>query len=323
MTEGKKFKIVITKHIFKDVEIEKKTLEELDCEIVETHSDDEEVIISECADADALIVEYASIPEKVINSLNKCKVISRYGIGVDTINLNAAKLKGILVYNVPDYCLEEVAEHCLALVLSVGRKIIQLSNSVKKGLWDVAGVGAPIYNFKNSILGIIGFGKISQALYPKVLPLFKNILVYDPYIEDSLIKEKHIHISSFYEILRKSDFISINCPLNDGTYHMFDEREFQLMKLNSYIINTSRGGIINTKTLYKALINEQIAGAALDVLEKEPPGMDLELLKLDNVIITPHAGWYSETSIEKLKYKTALNVLKVLKGEEPINVINK
>jgi len=323
MSEENKFKIVITEYDFKDVEIEKKTLEELDCEIVETHSDDEEVIIRECANADALLIEFAPITEKVINSLNKCRVISRYGIGVDTVDLNAAKSKGILVCNVPDYCLEEVAEHCLALILSSGRKIVNLSNSVKKGIWDVTGVGRPIYNFKDSILGIIGFGKIPQSLYSKVLPLFKNILVYDPYVKEEFIKEKNINISSFYKILRNSDFISINCPLNDDTYHMFDEREFQTMRLNSFIVNTSRGGIINTEALYKALVNGQIAGAALDVLEKEPPGMDLELLKLDNVIITPHAGWYSETSIEELKYKTALNVLKVLKGEEPINVINK
>ncbi|MBA7533141.1 Hydroxypyruvate reductase [subsurface metagenome] len=134
MNEGKKFKIVITEYNFKDAEIEKKTLEGLDCEIIETHSDDEEVIIRECADADALIVQFAPITEKVINSLNKCKVISRYGIGVDTMDLNAAKSKGILVCNVPDYCLEEVAEHCLALILSIGRKIVHLSPYLLKNL---------------------------------------------------------------------------------------------------------------------------------------------------------------------------------------------
>lgn len=317
------FKVVFTDYDFPDIDIEKSVLEKLSCQVVELQTNDEKELIQQCRDADALIVQYAPITEKVISSLDKCKIISRYGIGIDTIDLKAASARGIYVCNVPDYCFDEVADHTLALILCLGRKIVNLSCSVGGGEWDVIGTAKPIYNFKNMILGMIGFGKIPQNLYPKVKPLFKEILIFDPYINDEIINKYSLCMASFYEILRNSDYISIHCPLNNETYHMFDEREFQLMKPTSYIVNTSRGSIINSKSLYHALVYGHIAGAGLDVLEEEPPGLDNELLKLDNVIITPHAAFYSESSIEDLKYKTALNVLKVLKGEKPVNVVNK
>ncbi len=322
MDTNKKYKIIFTDYSFSDIEIERQVLEELDCEIVELQTKDEEKLYKQCKDADALIVETAQVNKKILDNMSKCKVISRYGIGVDSIDIEAASKKGIKVCNVSDYCLDEVADHSLALILSLGRKIIRLNDSVKTGAWDAVPLAKPLYNFKKSVLGIIGFGKIPQNLYPKVLPLFKDILVYDPYIGDDLIRKYNLHTATLYEIVRSSDFISIYCPLTEDTYHMFDQREFQLMKPMSFIINTSRGSIINTKALYSAIINKQIAGAGLDVLEEEPPGMENELLKLDNVIITPHAAYYSESSLEDLKYKAALNVLKILKGDKPVNVIN-
>lgn len=317
-----KFKIVFTDYDFQSIDIEKSVLSKVDCEIVEAQTKDEDKLIEACRDADALIVQYAPITERVINNMTKCKVISRYGIGVDTIDLKAARSKGIHVCNVPDYCIDEVSDHSLALILSLGRKIVKLSNSVKEGVWDAIGVSKPVFNFKNQVLGLIGFGKIPQNLYYKVKNIFKDILVYDPYIPREVIEKFNLHLASFYEVLRYCDFISIHCPLNENTKHMFSLREFQLMKSTAYIVNTSRGAIINTQDLYQALNTGLIAGAGLDVLEKEPPGIDFELLKFDNVIITPHAAFYSESALEDLKYKTALNVLKVLKGERPINIVN-
>jgi len=319
----KKFKIVFTDFDFPSIDIEKGIFNELDCEIFTPQTNDEEKLIEVCKDADALLVQYAQITERIINSMAKCKVISRFGIGVDSIDLKAAKAKGIYVCNVPDYCIDEVADHSLALILSLGRKIVQFSNSVKSGIWDALKIGRPIYNLKNQILGLVGFGKIPQNLSIKAINLFKEILIYDPFISFEVTKKFNVKAATFYEILRYSDFISIHCPLNENTRHMFSLREFQIMKKTAYIINTSRGAIINTPDLYQAIANGLIAGAGLDVLEKEPPGMDFELAKLDNVIITPHAGYYSETALEELHNKWAINVLKVLKGEEPVNVVNK
>ena len=321
MTENK-FKVVFTDYDFPSMDIEKGVLSEIDCEIISPQTNNEDKLIEICKDADGLIVQYAPITEKVINSLTKCRVISRYGIGVDTIDLKAARAKGIHVCNVPDYCIDEVADHSLSLILSLGRKIVKLSNSVSAGVWDALGVSKPVYNFKKQILGLIGFGKIPQNLFIKAKNFFKEIVVYDPYVPKEIVTKFNLRIATFYEVLRSSDFISIHCPLNDTTKYMFSLREFQLMKKTAYIINTSRGGIINTKDLYQALNSGLIAGAGLDVLEKEPPGIGFELTKFDNVIITPHAGFYSESALEDLKYKTAFNVLQVLKGEKPINVVN-
>ena len=315
-------KIVFTDYDFEDIDTEKKVFEDFDCQILELQSKDENTLIGVCSDADALIVQYAPITSRVIESMQRCKIISRYGIGVDMIDIKAATSKGILVCNAPDYCIDEVADHTLALILSLSRKIIALVSSVKDRRWDAIGVAKPIYNLKKLTLGLIGFGKIPQNLYPKVKALFGKIIVYDPYLKEDIIKKYNLTQSSFLNLIRTSDIISLHCPLTEDTFHLISEKQFQLMKPNAYIVNTSRGSLIDTTSLYQALKAGHIAGASLDVLEEEPPGIEYELVNFDNVIITPHAAFYSESALEDLKYKVALNVAKALKGEEQVNVIN-
>ncbi len=298
-------------------------MKELDCEIIELQTFEENKLINGCRDADAIMLQCAPITDKVIKELKRCKVISRCGIGVDSIDIKAASSANILVCNAPDCNVDEVADHALSLMLCLGRKIINLSQSVRNGDWVVfAKSKEPVFNFRHLTLGIIGFGKIAQNLYQKAKCIFKDIIIYDPYLSGDVMDKYVLKIKSFEDLLSNSDFITIHCPLNESTFHLFDEREFKLMKPTSYIINTSRGSIVNSKALLNALTNNQIAGAGLDVLEKEPPDFEFELSKLKNVIITPHAAHYSKTSFECVKYKSALNVLKVLKNEEPINVVN-
>jgi D-3-phosphoglycerate dehydrogenase len=317
-----KFKVVFTDFDFPSIDIEKNILSELDCEFLTPQTiSDENKLIEACRDADGLLVQYAQINEKVINSMTKCKVISRFGVGVDSVDGKAARAKGINLCNVPDYCTDEVAEHSLALIASLGRKIVQLSNAVKSGIWDVL-IGKPIFSFKKQTLGLIGFGKIPQSLSLKAKNLFKEILVFDPFISQDIADKFGVRISTFYDILRTCDFISIHCPSNESTKHMFSLREFQLMKSTAFLINTSRGAIVNTDDLYQALDTGLIAGAGLDVLEKEPAEVNFKLFRFDNVLITPHAGFYSETAIEDLHKKWALNVYRILKGETPLNVVN-
>lgn len=317
------FKVVFTDYNFSSIDIERQVLSELDCDIVELQTKDEQTLITQCYDADGLIVQYAPITSRVIEATTNAKVISRYGVGVDIIDIEAATNKKILVCNVPDYCMDEMADHTLALILALGRKIVPLAQSVEDRKWDAIGVSKPLYSFKNQTLGLVGFGKIPQNLYPKALNLFSKILVYDPYLKKDTRDKYNLTSVSFHEMVRTCDYISIHCPLIEETYHMFSESQFQLMKPNTYLINTSRGPIVDTKALYLALRNGHLAGAALDVLEEEPPGMECELIMLDSVIITPHAAFYSESSLRDLKYKTALNVVKVLGGEKPINVLNR
>lgn len=316
-----KFKVVFTDFDFPNIDIERNIFSDLDCEIMTPQASEENKLIEACRDADGLLVQYAKITEKVINSLTKCKVISRVGVGVDTIDGKAARAKGIDVCNVPDYCTDEVADHSLALIVSLGRKIVQFSNAVKSGIWDVM-IEKPIFDFKKQTLGLIGFGRIPQSLSLKAKKLFKEVLVYDPFISQETADRFGIKISTFYEILRTCDYISIHCPSNESTRHLFSLREFQLMKSTAYLINTSRGAIVNTEDLYQALDTGLIAGAGLDVLEKEPPEVNFKLFRFNNVLITPHTGFYSETAIEDLHNKWALNVYRVLKGEKPLNVVN-
>jgi len=317
------YKIVFTDYDWDSIDIERELLSEIDCEIVEAQTKDEEDLILKCADADALIVQYAPITNRVIENMKKCKVISRYGIGIDTISIDSASKKGIFVCNVSDYCLDEVADHTLSLILALGRKIVPLVNSVREGRWDAVEVSRPVFNFRSLTLGLIGFGKIPKNLYSKVKNLFGKVVVYDPFISEDIKSKYNLNLTNFLNLIRTSDYISIHCPLVEETYHLFSEREFQLMKPTAYIINTSRGSIIDTTSLYNALNTGHISGAALDVLEEEPPGIDNVLIKLDNVLITPHASFYSESSLEDLQYKTALSVLEILKGKRPINVVNK
>ena len=316
-----KFKVVFTDFDFPNIDIERNIFSDLDCEIMTPQASEENKLIEACRDADGLLVQYAKITEKVINSLTKCKVISRVGVGVDTIDGKAAMAKCIDVCNVPDYCTDEVADHSLALIVSLGRKIVQFSNAVKSGIWVVM-IEKPIFDFKKQTLGLIGFGRITQSLSLKAKKLFKEVLVYDPFISQETADRFGIKISTFYEILRTCDFISIHCTSNESTRHLFSLREFQLMKSTAYLINTSRGAIVNTEDLYQALDTGLIAGAGLDVLEKEPPEVNFKLFRFNNVLITPHTGFYSETAIEDLHNKWALNVYRVLKGEKQLNVVN-
>ncbi len=318
-----RFKIIFTDYVYPDINSEKKVLGKINCkiEVLQTKSVDE--LKKKCIDADALIVQYAPITKEVIDKLPSCKVISRYGIGTDNIDIELATKKGIIVCNAPDFCLEEVAEHTLALIMSLNRKIINSFKSVKEGLWHFLDTKVPPLVLKESVLGIIGFGKIPQNLYSKVCNLFKEILVYDPYVDHKIIKKYDLDMVNFNKILELSDFLSIHCPLNKETYHMFGQGEFNHMKSKAYIINTSRGPIIDSEALYQALVNNSIAGAGLDTVEGEPLDKDDRLLKLDNVIVTPHIAFYSKSSLAKLQYTTALNVLKVLEGKKPINVVNK
>jgi len=318
-----KYKIVYTDCEYDEIEIEKNVLKELDCEIVMLQTIEEDKLIEGCKDADALMIIVAPITSRVIKELKKCKVISRAGVGVDTIDVEAASNAGILVCNVPDCNSNEVSDHAIALIMCLGRKIINFYQSVKNGNWDIPAKGKKlIFDFKKLTLGLVGFGKIGRNIYEKMKLIFQNIIVCDPFLSVEIKNKYKVNLKSFDELLRESDFISILCPLNKNNFHLFDYREFRLMKKTSYIINTSRGSIINSKALYDALVNKQIAGAGLDVLEEEPPDFEFKLSKLDNVIITPHAAYYSKSSLECTKYNFALNVLKVLKNEEPINVVN-
>jgi D-3-phosphoglycerate dehydrogenase len=314
----KKLKIVITDCDHPSVEIEKKILNEIEPELILETCRTEEDVIAVAADADGIINQYAPITRRVIESLKRCKVIARYGVGVDNIDVEVATEHNIIVANVPDYCVDEVSTHALALILACARGITLLDRKVREKNWDFT-LAKPLFRTKGKTLGLFGLGRIARMVAQKALGFSLRIIAYDPYISKV---NGEIKLVEFSQLLSDSDFLSIHAPLTDETKHFFGKDELRTMKKSSYLINTSRGPIIDEKALYIALKEKYIAGAALDVMEKEPPDWGIPLLTLDNLIITPHISFYSEESYVELKTKVAESVRSVLKGELPRAMVN-
>lgn len=308
-----KFKIVITDNLNGDCDIEKKILESLDADVKvykELHGQE---LCEAVKDADAVLVDMAEITEEVITSMEKCKVISRYGAGYDNVDIEAAVKAGIKVTIVPDYCIHEVAEHAFALLLSYERHIAQRAKAVGEGRWrDVQTPG--IKRIHGSVLGIIGYGRTGHALKNMAEGFgFSRILVHSRGLTPGEKIDQSVYAVSLETLLTESDYISVHLPLNQDTKYFINRDSFEMMKDDAVLINTARGAVINELHLEEALHEGQIRGAALDVMEHEPPGSSNRLAKLDNVIITDHRAYYSQDSIALLKEKCAYNALSVLK----------
>jgi len=316
-----KFEVLITDPYHKSIYIEKEILAEINTEVNIGHCKTEEDVIKIGSNMDGLLVSYVPIGKKVIENLHKCKVIVKYSVGLDNIDLKAATQKKIYVVNVPRYCVEEVSTHTLALLLNLIRKISKYDQSVKRGCWDPL-IGDPIFRLENRVLGIIGFGSIGKRVAEKIRPFKLSIIVYDPFVNSKLISEYSAKKVELETLLRQSDYISLHCPLNKYTKHLIDFKEIEIMKKGVFIINTSRGEIINLKALYKAIKDEKIAGAALDVLEKDPPFLT-DIMNTDKIIYTPHVAWNSVEAETELRKSAAQEVKRVLEGGRPLNLVNK
>jgi D-3-phosphoglycerate dehydrogenase len=315
---NRKQRIVITDCDHPSVEIERKVLSEIDSEFILAQCNIEDEVIEVAKDADGVINQYAPITRRVIESLKRCKVIARYGVGVDNIDIKAATEHKIIVANVPDYCIDEVSTHTIALILACARGITLLDRKRRQKRWDFT-LAKPLFRTQGKILGLFGLGKIARAVAQKASGFDFRIIAYDPYVSKV---DGGIKLVEFSQLLSDSDFVSIHVPLTAETRHSFGENELKKMKKTAYLINTSRGPIVDEKALHQALKNRWIAGAALDVMEKEPPDWNSALLQLDNLIITPHISFYSEESYIELKTKVAQAVLSVLKGELPRAIVN-
>jgi D-3-phosphoglycerate dehydrogenase len=315
-----KFKVVLTDNIFPDLIMEREMLAKVDAELIEVTESAN--VGPECEDADAVIDTYEQVPAEMIENMKKCKLIIRNGIGVNTIDVDAATKKGIMVANVPTYCLDEVATHAMTLMLAVARKITKLNDSVKSGVWDVK-VATPVYSLQGKTLGLVGFGKIPRLVKAKSEPFGMNVVIYDPYVTDEQAAEAGVKKVGIEELIKTSDFISIHCPLTPETRGMFNEAAFKKMKNTAYIINTARGPVIKEDDLIAALQNGEIAGAGLDVLTSDSVDINNPLLAMDNVIVTPHAAWYSEESIVTRRRQTIESVISVLEGGEPLSLVNR
>ncbi|KAB7707185.1 C-terminal binding protein [Bacillus aerolatus] len=311
------FKVLLTDYEFENLIYEEKVLKEsgLDIQFLKAQCWTEEEVIAHAKDADAIINQYAPISRQVIESLEKCQVISKYGVGVNNIDIAAAAEKGIVVANVPDYGMEEVSNHALALLLAWTRKIPLLNEEVKRGKWDFKS-SVPIHRFDQQTIGVLGFGRIPRRFVEKVKPLGAKIAVYDPFVSAADMAKAGAEKMELDELIRVADFLSIHVPLNEQTHHLINEERLKQMKPTAVIINTARGPVVKEAALIEALANGTIAGAALDVTEFEPVSPDNPLLKMDNVILTPHSAWYSEEAMVEVREKAALNIVQVLSGRQ-------
>ena len=306
------------------VQEEAEELAKVNAKIVIVDTDVEDEIVEAVKDADAIITAIGKITRRVMEASPKCRAIVRYGIGYDTIDVKAATDNGILVVNLPGFCTEEVANHALALLLACAKKLTLMNNMVKQGYWvEAKKAQAPMVSIYGQTLGLVGCGSIGRMTAKKAQCLGLRILGYDPYVDKSLVKECGITLVSLPELLRESDFVSVHTLLNEETRHLIGEKEFKQMKPTAYYISTARGPVTDEAALIKALQEKWIAGAGLDVFEKEPVTLDNPLLKMDNVVVTPHSASYSEASFKRQRTSVGQEAARVICGYWPKNWVNK
>jgi D-3-phosphoglycerate dehydrogenase len=318
-----KFKVVLLEDRYESHAHERGVLEPLGAEVVESGSlKTEDEIIALCRDADGLTVNLGAMTAKVVAALEKCKVIARYGVGYDNVDVPACTQKGIAVVNVPDYCLEDVSDQAFALFMACVRKSSLRDRQLRAGLWNI-GRKDPMYRITGKTFGLAGYGNIPRTLHRKLKGFnLARVLVYDPFVGEDVIKAAGGQKVDFDTLLKESDFISCHVPLNDKTKHMFNKAAFEKMKKTAIFVNTSRGGLVDTGALHHALKTGVINSAGLDVHEQEPVPKNYSLFELDNVILSDHTGWYSEEAQVELQTKAARGVADVLTGKRPASIVN-
>jgi D-3-phosphoglycerate dehydrogenase / 2-oxoglutarate reductase len=315
-----KMLVAVTDSVFPNLDPAREVLSKIGAELRLAKAATPEAILQVAGDADAVMVTYAKITAEMIQQMQRCQIIARFGIGVDNFDIPAATIAGMVVTRVPDYCIDEVSDHTMALLLAFVRKIPLANSCVQAGRWELSAV-VPIHRLRGSILGLVGFGKIPQLVAPKAKAFGLKVVTYDPYISREITASAGVDSVDFAELVKVSDFISIHTPLLPETHYLFNGDVFRRMKPTACLINTARGPIVDEAALAHALDAGQLAGAALDVLAEEPPTSS-SLIGRGNVILTPHMSFYSEESLVELQTKAAEEVVLVLTGQAPRNPVN-
>ena len=314
-------RILITDIAWPDLDIEKEVLAAVEGEVMVAGDGTPEEIIALAPQADAILTCWKDVPAEALDIAPNCQVVSRYGIGLDNIPIGRATELGMLVTNVPDFCLEEVSDHVMALLLATARQLFPLARTPGRSDWTRE-TPRPIPRVKGQTLGLIGFGNIARALVPKALGFGLRVMAYTPRLRPEDAPQGVEVTNDLATLLAASDYVSIHCPLSEETAHLINDAALAKMKSNALLINTSRGGVIDEGALVRALKEGRIAGAALDVTDPEPPPGDNPLLSLENVIVTPHAAFYSVAATAELARKAAENVVTVLRGGVPKTLVN-
>lgn len=311
------FSALYTDFPWADASLERDMLRSVDCELIESPNNREETLAELAAGVDVIITCWAPVTARVIDAADRCRHIARTGIGLDNIDVGRATQRGIVVTNVPDYCNAEVAEHALALILALSRNVAGYHLATKQGRYDLV-AGLPVEIISGATLGVVGVGKIGSALASRALALGMNVLA----TNRTRQVPAGVRWTPLPELLSQSDYISLNVPLNDETRLIINKDALRLMKRTAYIINTSRGGLVDHAALAQALADNAIAGAALDVQSPEPPDLSQPPWNDPRVIVTPHVAFYSSRATQELRTRVGRQVTAYLRGELPECVVN-
>ena len=313
--------IAVTDSPFPSLDPAKKALARLNPEYRMAKSVSADDILAVARDADAILVTYAKLSRELLRQLTRCKAIGRFGLGVDNIDLPAATECGIAVNYVPDYCLREVSDHAMALLLALARKVTAANALVQSGRWELPPL-VPLRRLEGQVLGLVGFGNIPRALAPKARAFGLRVATYDPYVDKDAADAAGVECVGFDDLLARADFISVHAPLQPATRGLINAKAFAKMKKGAMLINTARGPLVDEGALIAALDSGHLGGAALDVVAHEPLAKDSLLIGRSNLILTPHTAFYSVEALEELQTKCASDVARVLSGEKAVYPIS-
>jgi D-3-phosphoglycerate dehydrogenase len=319
--------VLIADYDFGNVDVERAIIGKAGFALQAAQCKSEDEVIAAGRDADAVITQYARVGAKAIAAFTRCRVIARYGTGVDIVDVDAATQRGIQVTNAPnEWCADEVADHAVTLWLAAARKICHYDRETRQGVWKWQ-TGQPIGRLRGRVFGLLSFGSIARSIADKVKAFGVQVWSHDPFMPDDDIRARGVRPVSLDELVAGSDYLIIQSPLTADTRGLFDEDRLRQMKRSAILVNTARGPIVEDGALYRALEEGWIAGAALDDIEEEPAKQrdwraDNPLFQLDNVIITPHAAYYSEESIATVRQIAANEVVRVLSGQRPLSPVN-
>jgi D-3-phosphoglycerate dehydrogenase len=315
------FKVYVVEKSYDDYSQEQQLVEEGGGTLAFAQCASEEELIAQCGDAHGLLLRQTPIGERAFHALPNLRVVSRYGVGYDNVDVDAATRAGVTVTIVPDYCVAEVADHTIALFLALVRRIPSRDRLVRRGGWDLTRQ-LPTHRTDNRIYGLVGYGRTAREIRKRLRGFPLRFAACDPFIPDEVFERDRTLRLDFNRLVILSHYLSIHVPLNDSTHHLFDRSVFKRMRRSALLINTSRGPVVDSTALALSIREGWIAGAALDVFEEEPPGWSNPLRQVDGVILSDHAAWYSEESRRELQYKTALEAVRVLRGERPEHPVN-
>jgi D-3-phosphoglycerate dehydrogenase len=311
--------VLVTDYAWPSLDPERAILAAAGAEIVVADSGDEDELVDLSSHADAILTNWKPVTARLLAHATRCTTVARYGVGLDNIDVAAATELGIVVTNVPDFCVEEVSDHALALVLALSRRIVDFAGQTRSGGWDNKAFG-DMHRLSGQTLGLIGFGRIARRVAGKARPFGYRVLAYSP----SLTPGNHdgVTAATFEQVLRSSDVVSLHAPATPSTRNMIGESELAMMRPGSLLVNTARGALVDEDALRRALMEGRLGGAGLDVMDEEPPPPDHPLRSTPGVVMTPHASFYSVESVRELQETAADNVAAVLGGRLPRTVVN-